>query len=48
LEGYGLEISGREPMPVRVHTENMRYLRTKRDRMGHLLEELDQIAGGTL
>jgi 3,4-dihydroxy 2-butanone 4-phosphate synthase / GTP cyclohydrolase II len=48
LEGYGLEISGREPMPVRVHTENVRYLRTKRDRMGHLLEELDQIAGGTL
>ena len=48
LEGYGLEISGREPMPVRVHTENVRYLLTKRDRMGHLLEELDQIAGGTL
>ncbi|HEU0241671.1 MAG TPA: bifunctional 3,4-dihydroxy-2-butanone-4-phosphate synthase/GTP cyclohydrolase II [Micromonosporaceae bacterium] len=47
LEGYGLEISGREPMPVRVHEENVRYLRTKRDRMGHLLEELDQIAGGT-
>jgi len=47
LEGYGLEISGREPMPVRVHDENVRYLRTKRDRMGHLLDELDQIAGGT-
>jgi 3,4-dihydroxy 2-butanone 4-phosphate synthase / GTP cyclohydrolase II len=46
LEGYGLEITGREPMPVRVHDENVRYLRTKRDRMGHLLEELDQIADG--
>jgi 3,4-dihydroxy 2-butanone 4-phosphate synthase / GTP cyclohydrolase II len=48
LEGYGLEGSGREPMPVRVHEENVRYLRTKRDRMGHLLEELDQIADGSL
>ncbi|HEY2795113.1 MAG TPA: bifunctional 3,4-dihydroxy-2-butanone-4-phosphate synthase/GTP cyclohydrolase II [Micromonosporaceae bacterium] len=48
LEGYGLEIIGREPMPVRVHRENVRYLRTKRDRMGHLLEELDQIAEGQL
>src|SRR5262245_57116216 len=48
LEGYGLEITGREPMPVRVHDENVHYLRTKRDRMGHLLDELDQIAGGTL
>jgi 3,4-dihydroxy 2-butanone 4-phosphate synthase/GTP cyclohydrolase II len=47
LEGYGLEVSGREPMPVRVHDENVRYLRTKRDRMGHLLDELDEIAGGT-
>ena len=48
LEGYGLEVTGREPMPVRVHRENVRYLRTKRDRMGHLLGELDQIADGTL
>jgi 3,4-dihydroxy 2-butanone 4-phosphate synthase/GTP cyclohydrolase II len=28
---------------VRPHPENVRYLRTKRDRMGHLLEELDQM-----
>jgi 3,4-dihydroxy 2-butanone 4-phosphate synthase/GTP cyclohydrolase II len=38
LEGYGLRVSGREAMPVRVHQENARYLRTKRDRMGHLLD----------
>jgi 3,4-dihydroxy 2-butanone 4-phosphate synthase/GTP cyclohydrolase II len=44
LEGYGLEVLGRVPMPVRPHPENVRYLRTKRDRMGHLLEELDQIS----
>jgi 3,4-dihydroxy 2-butanone 4-phosphate synthase/GTP cyclohydrolase II len=42
LEGYGLSIIGREPLPVRPHPENVRYLRTKRDRMGHLLDGLDQ------
>jgi 3,4-dihydroxy 2-butanone 4-phosphate synthase/GTP cyclohydrolase II len=42
LEGYGLHISGRVPLPVRPHPENVHYLRTKRDRMGHLLDELDQ------
>jgi 3,4-dihydroxy 2-butanone 4-phosphate synthase/GTP cyclohydrolase II len=41
LEGYGLTVAGREALPVRPHPENVRYLRTKRDRMGHLLDELD-------
>jgi 3,4-dihydroxy 2-butanone 4-phosphate synthase/GTP cyclohydrolase II len=40
LEGYGLTVSGREALPVRLHPENVRYLRTKRDRMGHLFEAL--------
>jgi 3,4-dihydroxy 2-butanone 4-phosphate synthase/GTP cyclohydrolase II len=40
LEGYGLTITGREALPVRLHPENVRYLRTKRDRMGHLFEAL--------
>ena len=44
LEGYGLTITGREVLPVRAHPENVRYLRTKRDRMGHLLDELDEVA----
>ena len=42
LEGYGLSVTGRVPLPVRPHPENVRYLRTKRDRMGHILEELDE------
>ena len=46
LEGYGLRILGREATPVRAHPENVRYLRTKRDRMGHLLDERDLIAEG--
>jgi 3,4-dihydroxy 2-butanone 4-phosphate synthase / GTP cyclohydrolase II len=46
LEGYGLTIVGREALPVRPHPENVRYLRTKRDRMGHLLDELDEVTEG--
>jgi 3,4-dihydroxy 2-butanone 4-phosphate synthase/GTP cyclohydrolase II len=41
LEGYGLTILDRVPLPARATPENLRYLRTKRDRMGHDLEGLD-------
>jgi 3,4-dihydroxy 2-butanone 4-phosphate synthase / GTP cyclohydrolase II len=41
LDGYGLTIAERVPLPVRPNSENLRYLRTKRDRMGHELGELD-------
>lgn len=41
LEGYGLAITGRVPLPVRSHPENLRYLTTKRDRMGHDLPDLE-------
>lgn len=37
LEGHGLRITRRIPVPVRCHPANLRYLRTKRDKMGHLL-----------
>lgn len=40
LEGYGLEIVGRVPLPTLVTKENLRYLKTKRDRMGHDLPGL--------
>jgi 3,4-dihydroxy 2-butanone 4-phosphate synthase/GTP cyclohydrolase II len=40
LEGYGLTITGRVPLPTRPNPENLRYLRTKRDRMGHDLDDL--------
>src|SRR5207245_3323317 len=32
LEGYGLSIVGRVPLPARVTADNLRYLVTKRDR----------------
>ncbi|MBC7680403.1 MAG: bifunctional 3,4-dihydroxy-2-butanone-4-phosphate synthase/GTP cyclohydrolase II [Pseudorhodobacter sp.] len=40
LEGYGLEILGRQPLPTLATPENLRYLKTKRDRMGHDLPGL--------
>ena len=41
LEGYGLSITERVPLPSKATPENIRYLRAKRDRLGHLLEGLD-------
>ncbi|OIJ65622.1 bifunctional 3,4-dihydroxy-2-butanone 4-phosphate synthase/GTP cyclohydrolase II [Streptomyces mangrovisoli] len=38
---HGLKVLGREPMPVQAGEHNLRYLRTKRDRMGHDLPWLD-------
>jgi 3,4-dihydroxy 2-butanone 4-phosphate synthase/GTP cyclohydrolase II len=38
LEGYGLTVTGREPIEVTPHDDNLHYLRTKREKMGHLLE----------
>jgi 3,4-dihydroxy 2-butanone 4-phosphate synthase/GTP cyclohydrolase II len=46
LEGYGLQTVGREPLPVRPYPESVPYLRTKRDRMGHLIDELDEVEEG--
>jgi 3,4-dihydroxy 2-butanone 4-phosphate synthase/GTP cyclohydrolase II len=43
LEGYGLEIVEREPLEVHPTAENLRYLRTKRDRMGHELGGLPDL-----
>ncbi|MGW7611594.1 bifunctional 3,4-dihydroxy-2-butanone-4-phosphate synthase/GTP cyclohydrolase II [Streptomyces sp. NPDC054766] len=41
LVRYGLRVTGREPMPVQAGEHNLRYLQTKRDRMGHDLPWLD-------
>ena len=40
LEGYGLEIVERVPIEVPAHQDNLKYLKTKREKMGHLLENL--------
>ena len=41
LEGYGLKITGREPIQVTPTDHNRSYLDTKRDKLGHLLTPLD-------
>jgi 3,4-dihydroxy 2-butanone 4-phosphate synthase/GTP cyclohydrolase II len=46
LEGYGLDIVGRVPLEPAANPENVRYLRTKRERMGHLLSGLDLVTPG--
>jgi 3,4-dihydroxy 2-butanone 4-phosphate synthase/GTP cyclohydrolase II len=41
LEGYGLSIVERVPLETRPNPENIEYLRTKREKLGHLLGNLE-------
>jgi 3,4-dihydroxy 2-butanone 4-phosphate synthase/GTP cyclohydrolase II len=50
LEGYGLKVVDRFPIEILSDSENKEYMRTKRDKMGHILElygeaPLDDITG---
>ncbi|MEK9150133.1 MAG: bifunctional 3,4-dihydroxy-2-butanone-4-phosphate synthase/GTP cyclohydrolase II [Candidatus Desantisbacteria bacterium] len=38
LEGYGLKVTERLPLTVEPTSENIRYLKTKKERLGHLLD----------
>jgi 3,4-dihydroxy 2-butanone 4-phosphate synthase/GTP cyclohydrolase II len=40
LEGYGLKVRERVPLPSATTADNVQYLRTKRDRMGHQLPSI--------
>ncbi len=44
LEGYGLEVTGRVPIEIEPKPHNLRYLSTKKKRMGHLLDIKDKKA----
>ncbi|MFZ5775862.1 MAG: bifunctional 3,4-dihydroxy-2-butanone-4-phosphate synthase/GTP cyclohydrolase II [Thermodesulfobacteriota bacterium] len=44
LEGYGLQVTGRLPIEIEAEPENINYLKTKKDKMGHMLE-LPGLAG---
>jgi 3,4-dihydroxy 2-butanone 4-phosphate synthase/GTP cyclohydrolase II len=41
LEGFGLEITERVPLEITPNEENIAYLRTKQQKLGHMLEMVD-------
>jgi 3,4-dihydroxy 2-butanone 4-phosphate synthase/GTP cyclohydrolase II len=41
IDGFGLSVVEQVPIEVPPHTENRRYLRTKRDKLGHRLHHQD-------
>lgn len=45
LEGYGLRIVERVPIQIPAGTHNRGYLQTKREKLGHLLDELENNGG---
>jgi len=40
IKGYGLEITERVSLEVEPHEKNRRYLKTKREKLGHLLSDV--------
>ena len=42
LKGYDLTIVGRESIEIKSNDANKKYLQTKRDKLGHLLSELEK------
>jgi 3,4-dihydroxy 2-butanone 4-phosphate synthase/GTP cyclohydrolase II len=42
LAAHGVRIAAREPLSMPPTRENLRYLRTKQSRLGHLLDGLDE------
>ena len=46
LETYGIRVVERVPIEVRAHPGNLRYLRAKREKLGHLLTVVTGGSGG--
>ncbi|MDP2688805.1 MAG: GTP cyclohydrolase II, partial [Deltaproteobacteria bacterium] len=44
LEGYGLEITDRVPIESTPHSRNIKYLQVKKEKMGHIITNLDGAA----
>lgn len=45
LERYGLKVAERRPLQIAAQDENLAYLRTKKSKLGHLLDE-EQLSNG--
>jgi 3,4-dihydroxy 2-butanone 4-phosphate synthase/GTP cyclohydrolase II len=45
LEGYGLQIVDRVPLEIPPRKDNIRYLRAKQEKLGHLMKHLNAISG---
>jgi 3,4-dihydroxy 2-butanone 4-phosphate synthase/GTP cyclohydrolase II len=43
LEGYGLEVVERVPIEVVPHKGNVNYLRVKKEKMGHMIGNLEAV-----
>ena len=41
LEGYGLSVVENVPIEIEPNNYNLRYMRTKKERMGHHLDKVD-------
>jgi 3,4-dihydroxy 2-butanone 4-phosphate synthase/GTP cyclohydrolase II len=41
LDSYGLQVVGRRPLEIRPNVRNLRYLRAKKAKLGHMLEHLE-------
>ncbi len=41
LDGYGLRIVERVPIQIAPNQKNQQYLKTKKDKLGHLLDDMD-------
>jgi 3,4-dihydroxy 2-butanone 4-phosphate synthase / GTP cyclohydrolase II len=44
LHGYGLDVVDQVPLSTPPNSKNLKYLRTKRDKLGHTLREVDGAA----
>ena len=40
IEGYGLKVTKREPLEIPANRSNKEYLKVKKEKMGHLLEQI--------